>query len=263
MFAIMARPHEDSTDHPYDFRAQRLFVEDDLGEGALVPLDRDRAHYVSDVIRLEVGGHLHLFNGREGEWRARREAGGRREVLLRCEARLRAQAPRPDLDYVFAPLKHARLDYMVQKAVEMGAGRLQPVMTQHTQATRVNTERMRANAVEAAEQCGILSIPDVLEPLPFTRWLAGLEAGRTLLFCDEAAPLADPLAPLRAALPGPLAVLIGPEGGFAEGERRQLQGRAGTIVLSLGPRILRADTAAVAALALVEAARQGAAPPAD
>ncbi|MBS9477090.1 16S rRNA (uracil(1498)-N(3))-methyltransferase [Ancylobacter radicis] len=252
----MSRPDTEHTDQPYDFRAQRLFVEEPLGEDALVRLDRDRAHYVADVIRLPVGGHIHLFNGRDGEWRAIREAGGRREALLRCEGRLRAQTAPADVDYVFAPLKHARLDYMVQKAVEMGAGRLQPVMTKHTQATRVNTERMHANVIEAAEQCGILTPPQVLEPLPFARWLAGLDAGRTLVFCDEAAPLADPLTPLKDAVDGPLAVLIGPEGGFDAGERRQLQARPGTLILSLGPRILRADTAAVAALALVEAARQ-------
>lgn len=254
----MTRAHDDSTTEPYDFRAQRLFVEEPLAEAALVRLDRDRAHYVSDVIRLEVGGHLHLFNGRDGEWRALREAGGRREVLLRCEAQLRRQSRPPDLDYVFAPLKHARLDYMVQKAVEMGAGRLVPVMTRRTQATRVNTERMRANVIEAAEQCGILTPPQVVEPVALPRWLAGLEPDRRLVFCDEAAPQADPLAPLRAAVGGPLAVLIGPEGGFAEEERRLLAAHPGAIVLSLGPRILRADTAAVAALALVEAARQSA-----
>ncbi len=254
----MTRAHDDSTAEPYDFRAQRLFVGEALAQDALISLDRDRAHYVADVIRLEVGGHLHLFNGRDGEWRAVREAGGRREVLLRCEALLRRQSPPPDLDYVFAPLKHARLDYMVQKAVEMGAGRLIPVMTRRTQATRVNTERMRANVIEAAEQCGILTPPDVLEPTPLPRWLAELPPARRLVFCDEAAPQADPLAPLRAAVAGPLAVLIGPEGGFADEERRQLAAHPGAIVLSLGPRILRADTAAVAALALVEAARQAA-----
>lgn len=253
---LMTRAHDDSTAEPYDFRAQRLLVGDDLAEGAAIRLDRDRAHYVSDVIRLAVGGHLHLFNGRDGEWRAVREAGGRREVLLRCEAQLRRQSPRPDLDYVFAPLKHARLDYMVQKAVEMGAGRLVPVMTRRTQATRVNTERMRANAIEAAEQCGILNLPDVLEPVALPRWLADLPPTRTLVFCDEAAPQADALAPLRQVIASPLAVLIGPEGGFAEEERRLLAARPGAIVLSLGPRILRADTAAVAALALVQAARQ-------
>ncbi|RTM00327.1 16S rRNA (uracil(1498)-N(3))-methyltransferase [Ancylobacter aquaticus] len=254
----MTRAPTDSTAEPYDFRAQRLFVDDALTEGAQVSLDRDRAHYVSDVIRLAVGEHLHVFNGRDGEWRAVREAGGRREVLLRCEALLRRQTPPPDLDYVFAPLKHARLDYMVQKAVEMGAGRLVPVMTRRTQATRVNTERMRANVIEAAEQCGILTPPDVLEPVTLPRWLADLPPERVLVFCDEAAPQADPLAPLRAAIAGPLAVLIGPEGGFADEERRLLATRPGAVVLSLGPRILRADTAAVAALALVEAARQAA-----
>lgn len=258
MARIMARTQDDSLDRPYDFRAQRLFVEDALAEGALVSLDRDRAHYVSDVIRLEVGGHIHLFNGRDGEWRAVREAGGRREALLRCEARLRRQTPPPDLDYAFAPLKHARLDYMVQKAVEMGAGRLVPVMTRRTQATRVNTERMRANVIEAAEQCGILNPPAVLEPEPLARWLAGLAPERRLVFCDEAAPEADPMAALRPAIDGPLAVLIGPEGGFDDEERRRLAARPGTVVLSLGPRILRADTAAVAALALVEAARHAA-----
>ncbi|MCS0502107.1 16S rRNA (uracil(1498)-N(3))-methyltransferase [Ancylobacter mangrovi] len=252
----MARPENDSPDEHYDFRAQRLFVTDDLGPDAVIRLDRERSHYVGDVIRLPVGGHIHLFNGRDGEWRAVREAGGRREAVLRCEARLRSQTARPDLDYVFAPLKHARLDYMVQKAVEMGAGRLVPVMTHHTQPNRVNTDRMRANAIEAAEQCGILAPPRVEEPVTLTRWLADLAPGRTLVFCDEAAPEADPLAALREAVEGPLAVLIGPEGGFDEAERRQIARRPGTIVLSLGPRILRADTAAVAALALVEAARQ-------
>ena len=254
----MARPDTDITDEPYDFRAQRLFVPDALGADMEVRLDRDRAHYVADVIRLQVGAYLHLFNGRDGEWRAVREAGGKREVVLRCTARLRAQVAGADLDYAFAPLKHARLDYMVQKAVEMGAGRLVPVMTRRTQASRVNTERMRANAVEAAEQCGILAIPDVIEPLNLTRWLAGLEPARRVVFCDEAAPLADPLVELRAAVAGPLAVIIGPEGGFDDAERREIAARPGTIILSLGPRILRADTAAVAALALVEAARQAA-----
>ena len=241
----------------YDFRAQRLYVPDDLGEGVELRLDRDRAHYVADVIRLEPGAALHLFNGRDGEWRALRQTGGKRDVVLRCESRLRTQQPLADIDYVFAPLKHARLDYMVQKAVEMGAGRLVPVFTRHTQVTRVNTERMRANVIEAAEQCGILAVPEVAEPLAFERWLAGIEHGKVIIFCDEAAGPGDPVAAIRAAGEAPLAVLIGPEGGFAEIERRMLVARDGTIVLSLGPRILRADTAAVAALALVDAARTG------
>lgn len=239
----------------YDFRAQRLFVPHDLGDRAEIRLDRERAHYVGDVIRLAVGKTIHLFNGRDGEWQAVRLNAGKRDVVLACEARLRAQAALADLDYAFAPLKHARLDYMVQKAVEMGAGRLVPVITRHTQASRVNTERMRANVVEAAEQCGILAVPEVLEPLPFVRWLAGVEAERRIVFCDEAASPGDGLSALSEAARGPLAVAVGPEGGFADEERRALRARPGTLVLSLGPRILRADTAAVAALALVEAAR--------
>lgn len=239
----------------YDFRAQRLFVPDDLAPGVQVHLDRDRAHYVGDVIRLGVGAAIHLFNGRDGEWRAVRAPGGRREVVLTCETRLRAQTAPSTLDHAFAPLKHARLDYMVQKSVEMGAGRLVPVLTRHTQVSRVNIERMRANVIEAAEQCGILDIPQVLEPLPFARWLANLEPERRVVFCDEAASPGDGLAALAEAAAGPLAVAVGPEGGFSDEERRALKARPGTLVLSLGPRILRADTAAVAALALIEAAR--------
>lgn len=252
----MARARSDEdTGETYDFRAQRLYVEAELGEGAVVTLDRDRAHYVADVIRLPVGGSLHLFNGRAGEWRAEREPGGRREVILRCAARLRRQTGLAPVDYVFAPLKHARLDYVVQKAVEMGSGRLVPVITRHTQASRVNTERMRANVVEAAEQCGILAVPEVLEPVSLERWFAALPHENVIVFCDEAAPPGDPVARLRALGACPLSVLVGPEGGFSDIERRMLTGRASTLVLSLGPRILRADTAAVAALALVEAAR--------
>jgi 16S rRNA (uracil1498-N3)-methyltransferase len=240
----------------YDFRAQRLFVPDDLTDVAEIRLDRERAHYVGDVIRLAVGKAIHLFNGRDGEWRAVRAPGGKRDVVLVCEACLRAQTALADLDYAFAPLKHARLDYMVQKAVEMGAGRLVPVLTRHTQASRVNIERMRANVVEAAEQCGILAVPEVLEPLAFPRWLAGIEPARRIVFCDEAAVPGEGLAALADAARGPLAVAVGPEGGFSDDERRALRAHPATLVLSLGPRTLRADTAAVAALALVEAARQ-------
>ena len=239
----------------YDFASTRLFVEDALGEGAEIALGDQPANYVRNVMRMKEGDGLLLFNGRDGEWGARLTEVAKKRVVLAAEKRIREQTPHPTLRYLFAPLKHARLDYMVQKAVEMGAGRLVTVMTRHTQASRVNTERMRANAIEAAEQCGILSIPDVTEPTGFERWLADLPLERTLVFCDEAAPEADPMMALRDAVKGPLSVLIGPEGGFAEVERRMLLARAGVVVLSLGPRILRADTAAVAALALIEAAR--------
>lgn len=237
----------------HDFRSQRLFVDADLVAGAAVRLPAEQAHYVANVIRLAVGDTILLFNGRDGEWRARRVAGGKRDVTLEAEEAVRPQPAPADLEYAFAPLKHARLDYMVQKAVEMGAGLLTPVITRHTQVTRVNGERMRANAIEAAEQCGILAVPQVGEPQPLARWLAALPEERLLVFCDEAAEVADPLAPLRAQPGAPVSVLIGPEGGFAPEERALVKPRA--VVLSLGPRILRADTAAVAALALVGAVR--------
>ncbi len=246
----------------YDFRAQRLHVPEALSAGAELALAPEQAHYVANVIRLAVGGPLFAFNGRDGEWLCRRLAGGKREVRLQVESQSRPQPEASRLEYAFAPLKHARLDYMVQKAVEMGAGVLTPVLTRHTQVSRVNLERMAANAVEAAEQCGILNLPQIAEPRPLAAWLDGLPADRTLVFCDEDAPQADPLATLVAALMrdgaipanSAVSVLIGPEGGFAPEERSLIARRA--VTLSLGPRILRADTAAVAALALVQAVRE-------
>ncbi|HQS09472.1 MAG: 16S rRNA (uracil(1498)-N(3))-methyltransferase [Rhizobiales bacterium 24-66-13] len=241
------------SDHPS--RLQRVFVDEDLSDGAQILLAVEQAHYVANVLRMQVGGSLLLFNGRDGEWLAHRIEGHKREVRFAAERQLRPQPPATDLEYAFAPLKHARLDYMIQKAVEMGAGQLTPVITRYTQVTRVNTERMRANAVEAAEQCGILALPAVREPLALDKWLATLPAERVLVFCDESAALSDPIAALKTAAPGPMSVLIGPEGGFASGERRMLHAHPGVVVLSLGPRILRADTAAVAALTLAQAAR--------
>jgi 16S rRNA (uracil1498-N3)-methyltransferase len=167
---------------------------------------------------------------------------------------VRAQAGGPDLHYLFAPLKRARLDYMVQKATEMGASRLVPVITRHTVAERVNTERMRANVIEAAEQCGILRMPEVAEPLKLPTVLQNWDATRTLIFCDEGADQASPLAALEKVRSGPLAVLVGPEGGFSPEEREMIRKVPQAVAVSLGPRIMRADTAAVAALALVNAA---------
>ena len=176
---------------------------------------------------------------------------GRRDVALQIADQARPQQSGPDLHYLFAPLKHARLDYMVQKATEMGASLLAPVLTQRTNVARVNLERMRANAIEAAEQCGILHIPEVVEPRKLEPVLAAWNPNRRLVLCDEGAATRDPIAALRAIAPGPLAVLIGPEGGFAPSEREALLGRPFVTPIALGPRIMRADTAAVAALALV------------
>ncbi|MGF6308155.1 16S rRNA (uracil1498-N3)-methyltransferase [Bradyrhizobium sp. i1.8.4] len=238
-----------------DFHSPRLFVGAPLRAGATVPLERDQSNYLGNVLRLNAGDTVLVFNGRDGEWRA--EISGRKRAdVLTITAQTRAQDRLPDVTYVFAPLKHARLDYMVQKAVEMGAARLVPVLTRFTQVSRVNSERMRANVVEAAEQCGIISLAEVADPLPLERFLAGRDQARLLVFCDEAAEVESPVQALRAATTanGGIDVLIGPEGGFAEEERTLLLRQPKTLRLALGPRILRADTAAVAALALVQAA---------
>jgi 16S rRNA (uracil1498-N3)-methyltransferase len=236
-----------------DFRSPRLFVDAVLTAGETVALDRNQSNYLGNVLRLAAGGTILVFNGRDGEWQAS-IAGRKRPDGLNIMAQTRKQDRLPDIAYVFAPLKHARLDYMVQKAVEMGASSLQPVLTRFTQVSRVNSERMRANVIEAAEQCGILSIADVAEPMTLDRYLGGRETQRLLIFCDEAAATTNPLPALQGsqAAANGIDVLIGPEGGFAEGERALLLRQPRILRLSLGPRILRADTAGVAALALVQ-----------
>jgi 16S rRNA (uracil1498-N3)-methyltransferase len=237
----------------YDFRSPRLFVAAPLAAGAVLPLDRAQAHYLTTVLRRKTGAGVLVFNGRDGEWSAELE-GQKRDVALVVGAKIRAQTAPADLHYLFAPLKSARLDYMVQKAVEMGASRLQPVLTRHGQVARVNLERMQANAIEAAEQCGILSIPEIAEPAELFSLLAAREASRVIVFCDEDAEVANPLAALSVVPQhSPLAVLVGPEGGFAEDERAALLKLPNVVRIALGPRILRADTAAVAALTIVQA----------
>jgi 16S rRNA (uracil1498-N3)-methyltransferase len=237
-----------------DFRSPRLFVDAALGPGETVALERSQSNYLGNVLRLTAGGTILAFNGRDGEWQAS-IAGRKRPDSLTIMAQTRPQDRLPDLAYVFAPLKHARLDYMVQKAVEMGASSLQPVLTRFTQVARVNGERMRANVIEAAEQCGILSIATVAESVALDRYLGQRQRQRLLVFCDEAADVTNPLQALQGGLTASdgIDVLIGPEGGFAEEERAILLRQPRTLRLSLGPRVLRADTAAVAALALVQA----------
>jgi 16S rRNA (uracil1498-N3)-methyltransferase len=237
----------------YDFSAPRLFLDEDLNAGAAIALSPEASNYLRNVLRLGAGADVLVFNGRDGEWRAEISAAGKKKTNLIAREQVRTQIPQGDLWYLFAPLKHTRLDYMVQKAVEMGATRLQPVMTRRTQSGRVNLDRMRANAVEAAEQCGILSLPEIGGPVALDRLLASWPADRRLIFCDEGAEQANPVAALGKLSRGKLAVLIGPEGGFDESERTLLTKMPQTTIISLGPRILRADTAAVAALALVQA----------
>ena len=238
----------------YDFASPRLFVEDALCEGATLALDKARQNYLANVLRMRAGGRVLVFNGRDGEFAARLALEGKRAALA-IGGRTRPQDPRPGLRWLFAPLKHARLDYMVQKAVELGVGSIEPVITRRTQVSRVNLDRMRANVVEAAEQCGILAIPDVAAEVALERRLASADEDEWLVFCDEDAPVADPLDALSRIEPGPVALLVGPEGGFDDDERAALLRRERVTRIGLGPRILRADTAAVAALALIQAAR--------
>jgi 16S rRNA (uracil1498-N3)-methyltransferase len=241
----------------HDFTSQRLFVDAPLAAGEILTCTTEQSNYLSNVLRLGPGASLLVFNGRDGEWRAEIKKADKKRVFLSVLSRVRAQSDGSDIDYLFAPLKRSRLDYMVQKAVEMGVKRLRPIMTKRTVAERVNLDRMRANVIEAAEQCGILSIPEIAEVEKLDRVIASWDGERHLIFCDEEAPVGNPIAALRARLgearPLKLAVLLGPEGGFDTEERDMLLSRQFTIPISLGPRILRADTAAVAALSLINA----------
>lgn len=237
-----------------DFTSHRLHLDAPLQPGGTIELSREQNNYLLNVLRLAEGASLLVFNGRDGEWRAKLSLAGKKSARLEILSQERPQDALPDLDYLFAPLKHARLDYMAQKAVEMGARRLRPAITRRTQTSRLNLERLRANVVEAAEQCGILSLAEVWEEQKLDRILADWPDDRLLIFCDEAAAIGDPLTILREKSENfqKFAVLIGPEGGFAPEERAALDRLAPVAKISLGPRILRADTAAVAALALVQ-----------
>lgn len=236
-----------------NYKMQRLFASADLASGVPVELAPEQSHYLANVLRMAEGAELLVFNGRDGEWLARLTAKTKKVVRLEAVEQTRTQPAASDLVYCFAPLKVGRLDYLVQKAVEMGAGVLQPVITQHTQLAKIGTERLQANAIEAAEQCGILAIPEVREAQKFTALLAGWDKQRRLIFCDESAETNNPLPALKAIPERKLALLVGPEGGFSEDERRQLRALPFVTAIPLGPRILRADTAAVAALAVIQA----------
>jgi 16S rRNA (uracil1498-N3)-methyltransferase len=240
----------------FDPRLQRLYLRLPLRAGGRIEVTREQANYLLNVMRMETGGEILVFNGQDGEWLARIAEAGRRACVLEFVEQVRPQQPSADLHYLFAPLKMARLDYMVQKAVELGVAHLRPVVTRHTQVGRVNLERMESNAIEAAEQCGILAIPKIHEPVDLKALLdvwPGAEPQRRIVFCDENETASNPLEILKALPKGPAAVLIGPEGGFSEEERLVLRSKPFVTPLPLGPRILRADTAAVAALTLVQA----------
>ena len=236
-----------------NYRMQRLFLPNDLVRDAVIEPDQQQSHYLAHVLRMKPAAKLLVFNGRDGEWLAEVAAVEKKKVLLRPLAQVRPQPPHPDLHYCFAPLKAGRLDYLVQKAVEMGAGVLQPVITQHTQMSTVGTDRLRANVVEAAEQCGILAIPRVEDAIKLDRLLWLWEPGRRLIFCDEGADTNNPIPALSTIAERKLGLLVGPEGGFSEEERQQLRALPYVTPIPLGPRILRADTATVAALAVIQA----------
>src|SRR5947209_663775 len=212
----------------HDFRTPRLYVEAPLAAGAALPLARAQANYLINVLRRKTGDPVLVFNGRDGEWRARLDAVSRKGAALTVIEQTRPQSASRDVHYLFAPLKQARLDYLVQKAVELGVSRLVPVLTRHGQVQRVNGERMRANAIEAAEQCGILALPEIAEPIALTKLLAEWIPSRLMVFCDEDAPTGNPVEALAQARGGgivgplPVSVLVGPEGGFAPEERDEL-----------------------------------------
>jgi len=235
-------------------KLHRLYVKSPLRAGAEVELDGEQVHYLLNVLRLKQGDKFLLFNGDDGEWCARLSTVSKKKAQAVLEHQTRAQEEGPDLHYLFAPLKRARLDYMAQKATEMGASVLRPVITRRTVAEKVKTSRLIANTIEAAEQCGILQVPEVREPEKLANVLESWDMTRLLIFADEVSPSSSPLEVLSAQGPRPLALLIGPEGGFETDERAALLAKPFVLPISLGPRVMRADTAAVAALALVNAA---------
>ncbi|WP_371226312.1 16S rRNA (uracil(1498)-N(3))-methyltransferase [Roseovarius sp. 2305UL8-3] len=224
----------------------RLYVDHPLGQGQSVPLGRDQAHYLFGVMRLGVGDTILLFNGKDGEWRASIAEAGKRAGVLTPETRTGPQQDPPDLWLLFAPIKKARTDFIVEKAAEMGAARICPVQTAFTNSERIRQDRLQAHAVEAAEQCGGTFVPEVADLAKFSRLLENWPENRRLMFCDEA--LAGAAQTLGAVGGDKWAILIGPEGGFSDAERDALNAMKNAHPVSLGPRILRADTAAVAAM---------------
>jgi 16S rRNA (uracil1498-N3)-methyltransferase len=237
-----------------NFRMQRLFIDAPLSMGAAVEANADQFNYLANVLRMEEGAEILLFNGRNGEWKASLTFPTRKRILLSATEQTRPQPAPSDLHYLFAPLKIGRMDYLVQKAVEMGAGLLQPVMTQHVQGKVSNLDKIRANVIEAAEQCGILGIPEVAEPIKLSDLLDRWPGERRIIYCDEGDAGQNPLPLLSRIAEKKLALLVGPEGGFSEEERMRLRSLDFVTAIPLGPRILRADTAAVAAMAMIQAA---------
>ncbi len=232
----------------------RLYIPHDLAAGAELALDPGQSRYLTAVMRQALGDELLVFNGRDGEWRAAISAIGKRAVAIRALGLERPQVPAPDLDLIVALVKRGRLETIVEKAAELGARRVLLAATERTNADRARIDRLATIAMEAAEQTGRLDVPQVLEPAKLEKLVAGWEASRRLLFCDEAGDAAPILDALAGQAAGPWAILIGPEGGFSPAERAMLRALPCAIPVSLGPRILRADTAAISALTIWQAA---------
>lgn len=238
---------------PQHYPKTRLFVEAALIPATPLELKDSQAHYLNNVLRLRVGDTIAVFNGRDGEWEARIIAQGKKNCQVEVIAQLRPQRKGSDIWLAFAPIKHARIDYLVEKATELGAAKLIPVITQYTMVSRVNTDRLRAHAIEAAEQSERLEVPEVSEPIRFSDYIANWSAQRHLLFCDESGEGKALKTVLASLTSKQWAILIGPEGGFSSQERAQLRALSCVTAISLGPRILRADTAALAALSCLQA----------
>ena len=249
-------PEPDAQCNPGIRPGIRLYVEAPLAAGATVVPSAEQHHYLRNVMRMPAGAAVRLFNGRDGEWLAAVEVRGRKDTALAVTARTRGQTAEPDLWLCFAPVKKARIDFVAQKASELGVSALQPVMTSHTQVARVNLERLRANAVEAAEQCARLSVPAVFPPRTLESLIGGWPAARHILLLDETQtgiPIVDTLRRRGDARGRPWAVFVGPEGGYAPEELDLLRRLPNVTPVGLGGRLLRADTAAVAALACWQA----------
>ncbi len=237
----------------YDFSAQRLFIDHDLNHGNIYSCSPSQNNYLINVLRLKTNSQIFVFNGKDGEWLATIEIVKKNSCQLVISEKVRDQEYGPDIEYLFAPVKRSRLDYMVQKATELGVKSIQPVVTRHTIVDRIKEERLKANVIEAAEQCGILHIPEVLGIEKLEKILDQWNKQKTLIYCDESAPVKNPIKALQSISKGPVTILVGPEGGFNHQEQERLRSLSFVTAISLGPRIMRADTAAVAVLSLVNA----------
>ena len=237
----------------YDHTAKRLYIDSPLSPALSYACDSQQVNYLLNVLRMKNDETLYVFNGKDGEWLAAVEIVKKNACNLIIRTKAKEQTQAQEIDYLFAPVKRSRLDYMVQKATELGVSSITPVITNRTIVDRVNQDRMKSNVIEAAEQCGILNIPEVGDPVKFSKLLENWPDDKLLIHCDEMAEMASPVEQLKLLKPGPVAVLIGPEGGFDAQERDALHRMDNAASLSLGPRIMRADTAAVAILTLVNA----------